>query len=92
MWWLVVLPMVRPTATAVALLTFILYWGDFINPLLYLSRERHYTLPIALQLLQAMPRADWPLLMAAAVWSLFIPVLLFGVALVYFNRSVVRSA
>jgi len=91
LWWLVTLPMVRPTATAVALLTFILYWGDFINPLLYLSRERWYTLPVALQLLQAMPRADWPLLMAGTVWSLFVPVLLFGAALFFFNRGIAQT-
>ncbi len=87
LWWLVALPMVRSTATAVALLTFFLYWGDFINPLLYLSRQRLFTLSVALQLLQAMPRADWPLLMAGTVWALFIPVLLFGIALFYSRRQ-----
>lgn len=86
LWRLVALPLARPTAVAVALLAFIVYWGDFINPLLYLSRERLYTLPVALQLLQAMTPSDYPLLMAGALWSLVIPVLLFGGTMVYFGR------
>ncbi|MEW5989139.1 MAG: carbohydrate ABC transporter permease [Chloroflexota bacterium] len=85
-WARVALPIARPTAAGVALLTFILYWGDFTTPLLYLRTERYYTLPIALQLLQQMSPSDWPLLMAAAVWATAIPVALFLVAQLYFTR------
>jgi multiple sugar transport system permease protein len=72
--------MAVPTAAGVALLAFVFYWGDFLSPLLYLRTDRHYTLPIALQLLRQMSRSDWPLLMAAAVWATFIPVALFLLA------------
>lgn len=85
-WCLVALPLARPTAVAVALLTFILYWGDFVNPLLYLSSEQRYTLPVALQLLQQMDRSNWPLLMAAAVWATLVPVLLFLAVQIYWQR------
>lgn len=85
-WWQVALPIARPTAIGVAILSFVLYWGDFISPLLYLSTERQYTLPIALQLLQQMDRSDWPLLMAAAVMATAIPVLIFLIAQPYFSR------
>jgi multiple sugar transport system permease protein len=79
-WRRVALPMVRPTAIAVALLAFIHYWGDYLSPLLYLSSDRLTTLPVALQLIQQMSRSDWPLLMAAAVWATLIPVSLFVLA------------
>lgn len=85
-WWQIGLPIVRPTAVAVALLSFILYWGDFITPLLYLRSESRYTLPIALQLLQQMSPSDWPLLMAAAVLATLIPVGLFLLLQPYFAR------
>jgi multiple sugar transport system permease protein len=85
-WSLVALPIVRPTAVAVALLCFVLYWGDFITPLLYLSSESHYTLPVALQLLQQMSRSDWPLLMAAAMLATAVPVIIFLLAQPYFAR------
>jgi len=85
-WSSVALPVARPTAVAVAILSFVLYWGDFISPLLYLSSEQRYTLPIALQLLQQLNRSDWPLLLAAAVLTMAIPVLLFMLAQPYFSR------
>ncbi|MCO5204617.1 MAG: carbohydrate ABC transporter permease [Anaerolineae bacterium] len=85
-WASVAMPLARSTIVAVAILSFVLYWGDFINPLLYLSSESNYTLPIALQSLQQMNRSDWPLLMAGAVWATLVPVGLFVIALVYWNR------
>jgi multiple sugar transport system permease protein len=85
-WAWVALPIARPTAVGVALLSFVVYWGDFLSPLLYLSSERRYTLPVAMQLLQQMDRSDWPLLMAAAVMSTAIPVALFLLAQPYFSR------
>jgi multiple sugar transport system permease protein len=90
-WASIGLPVARTTVVAVALLSFVLYWGDFINPLLYLSSESNYTLPVALQLLQAMDRSDWPLLMAAAVWSTLVPVALFLIVVFYLNRRSRRA-
>jgi multiple sugar transport system permease protein len=66
-WGRVALPLSRPTVMAVSVLTFILYWNDFINPLLYLKSQHLYTLPVGLQQLQQLDRTNWPLLMAAAV-------------------------
>jgi len=85
-WRQIGLPIVRPTAVAVALLTFILYWGDYITPLLFLRSESRYTLPIALQLLQQMTPSEWPLLMAGAVLATLIPVGLFLLMQPYFAR------
>lgn len=86
LWSRVALPMARPTTLGVALLTFIFYWGDFISPLLYLNNEARYTLPVALRLLEQLTRADWGLLMAAALWATAIPLALFLIAQPYFAR------
>jgi multiple sugar transport system permease protein len=75
-WGRVALPIARPTAVAVAILTFVLYWGDFISPLLYLNDVAGYTLPVGLQLLQQLGRSDYPLLMAGAVWGMLAPLAL----------------
>jgi multiple sugar transport system permease protein len=85
-WRQVGLPIARPTTIAVALLSFMLYWGDFVSPLLYLRSESRYTLPIALQLLQQLTASDWPLLMAGAVLATLIPVGLFLLLQPYFAR------
>jgi multiple sugar transport system permease protein len=80
LWWRVALPLVRPTTLGVALLAFLLYWGDFTNPYLYLNSEADFTLPTGLYLLHQLARADWPLLMAGAVWTMALPFFLFVAA------------
>lgn len=85
-WAAVAFPIARPTAVGVALLSFVVYWGDFVSPLLYLRSESRYTLPIALQLLQQMSPSDWPLLMATAVITAIIPILIFFLLQPYFSR------
>ncbi len=69
-------PQAVPTSVAVAVLTFILYWSDFISPLLYLRSQDLYTLPLGLRQLQQLDPSDWPLLMAGAV-MLTLPAVLF---------------
>lgn len=66
-WARIAMPLARPTTATVAVLTFVLYWRDFIAPLLYLRSERLYTLPVGLRALQQVARTDWPLLLAGAV-------------------------
>ncbi len=85
-WWQIGVPIARPTAVGVALLTFILYWSDFVSPLLYLRSQSRYTLPIALQLLQQLTPSQWALLMAGAVLATVIPVMLFLLLQPYFAR------
>lgn len=85
-WGAVALPIARPTAVAVAILSFIVYWGDFVSPLLYLSSQDRYTLPVALQLIQQMARSDWSLLMAAALLAMIVPILLFVLVQPYFAQ------
>lgn len=85
-WWRVGMPIARPTAVGVTLLSFVLYWGDSISPLLYLNDQNLTTLPVGLQLLQQLDRVDWPLLMAAATVVTAVPVLLFLLLQPYFAR------
>ena len=67
LWRRVALPLAGPATATVAVLTFMLYWNDFITPLLYLKTPALYTLPVGLQQLQQMDPTNWPLLMAAAL-------------------------
>jgi multiple sugar transport system permease protein len=73
-WATVAMPLARPATAAVALLTFVQYWSDFMNPLLYLRSEERYTLAIGLRVLQQVDATNWPLLMAGAV-VMMLPVL-----------------
>ncbi len=66
-WRRVALPLVRPTSVAVTVLTFVMYWSDFVGPVLYIFRPARYTLPVGLQILNQLDSTNWPLLMAGAV-------------------------
>jgi len=77
-WWQVGLPQTRPTSMAVIILTFMFYWNDFINPLLYLKSQSLYTLAVGLQQLQQLDKTNWPILLAAAVVMTIPTLLLFG--------------
>lgn len=76
-WRTIAMPLTRSTSAVVAVLTFILYWNDFINPLLYLKTQHLYTLAVGLQQLQQMDRTNWPLLLAGSVLMTVPVVLLF---------------
>lgn len=65
-WWRLGLPLAQATVVAVGILTFIHYWSDFIDPLLYLKSEQRYTLAIGLRMLQQLDLTNWSLLMAGA--------------------------
>lgn len=65
-WWQVAMPLARPTSVAVGMLAFVFYWGNFVDPLLYLRSPEKMTLPYALQTLHQLDGTNWPLLMAAA--------------------------
>jgi multiple sugar transport system permease protein len=86
-WRRVGLPQARPTSAAVAVLTFILYWNDFINPLLFLKSQRLYTLAVGLQQLQQLDRTNWPLLLAGAVVMTLPVIVLFLVVQRYFFQE-----
>lgn len=73
-WARVAMPLARPAIVAVGVLTFVQYWSDFINPLLYLKSETRYTLSVGLRVLQQMDLTNWPLLMAGVV-VMIVPIL-----------------
>ena len=86
-WWRVAVPLSGPTVMAVGILSFLVYWSDYINPLLYLKSPSTYTLPVGVQQLQQMDRTNWPLLMAAAVVMTLPCIGLFAVVQRYFLRD-----
>lgn len=76
-WWSVAMPQVRPVTLAVTVLAFTFHWGNFLDPLLYLSSPDIYTAPLGLRLLQQLAPTDWPLLMAGATLLAVPPVVVF---------------
>ena len=76
----VVLPVIRPILVTLAVFTFMGTWNDFMWPLIVLSSEQRYTLPVALATLSLEHVQDTELMMAGAVLTI-LPVLVLFVAL-----------
>lgn len=71
----IVLPMLKPVLVTLAIFTFLGAWNDFMWPLIVLTDQRHYTLPVALASLSREHIMDVELMMAGAVITV-LPVLL----------------
>lgn len=70
----IVIPAIRPVLATLALWTFLATWNDFMWPLIVLSDDRRYTLPVALAGLVGEHGQDVELMMAGAVITV-LPVL-----------------
>ena len=86
-WWSIGLPLVRPALTAVGVLSFVYYWSSFVDPMLYLSDQANYTLPVALRTLQQLHPSRWSLLMAGCVVVTLPVLLVFGLAQRHFLQE-----
>ncbi len=71
----VVLPMLKPVLATLAIFTFMGAWNDFMWPLIVLTDQAHYTLPVALAALSREHIMDVEMMMAGAVVTV-LPVLL----------------
>jgi multiple sugar transport system permease protein len=71
----VVVPLLRPVIVSLAVFTFLAAWNDFMWPLIVLTDETHYTLPVALASLSREHVQDNELMMAGSVVTT-LPVLL----------------
>lgn len=60
----IIVPLSKPALATTALFMFLFQWADFLNPLIYLQDDRHYTLAIALQQFQSQHESAWGPLMA----------------------------
>jgi multiple sugar transport system permease protein len=74
-YWSVVLPVVRPILATLAIWTFLATWNEFMWPLIVLSDESRYTLPVALANLSGEHVQDTELMMAGSVLTI-LPVML----------------
>ncbi len=82
----IVLPLLRPTVVTLALFTFLASWSDFLWPLIAITDQRLYTLPIALAAISREHGQDVELMMAGAVVTTLPVLILFaGLQRSYFN-------
>ncbi|HJR13511.1 MAG TPA: carbohydrate ABC transporter permease [Rhodanobacteraceae bacterium] len=76
----IVLPLLKPILVTLAVFTVLTAWNDFMWPLIALTGQQHYTLPVGLASLSREYVQDSGLMMAGAVVTV-IPVLVLFLAL-----------
>jgi len=85
--WSIVVPIARPILVTLAAFTFLSSWNDFMWPLVALSDDAKYTLPVALANLSGEHVQDIELMMAGSVLTI-LPALCVFLA---FQRAYVRG-
>lgn len=85
--WTIVLPVIQPILATLAVFTFLSAWNEFMWPLIVLSDESKYTLPVALASLSGEHVQDTELMMAGSVLTV-LPVVLMFIAL---QRAYIRG-
>ena len=93
--WKVIVPLMKPALTTVAILQFLNDWNDFFAPFIYLNRIQLFTAAVGMRFFQYIPLETTDprdhLLMAAAAIMTIPVLLLFAVAQRYFISGVVMS-
>ncbi|WP_152362021.1 carbohydrate ABC transporter permease [Microlunatus speluncae] len=78
---MIILPLMMPALATTAIFTFIWTWNDFFSPLVYLTDQRMFTIPVALRsFLDATSQSSWGPLFAMSILSLIpiFAIFLFG--------------
>jgi multiple sugar transport system permease protein len=91
-YWSVVLPVIRPILATIAIWTFLTTWNDFMWPLIVLSDESKYTLPVALANLSGEHVQDTELMMAGAVITVLPVMLVFLFLQRYYIQGVMAGS
>jgi multiple sugar transport system permease protein len=88
----VVLPVITPILATLAIWTFLTTWNDFMWPLIVLSDERRYTLPVALANLLGEHVQDVELMMAGSVLTVMPVLAVFLFLQRYYIRGIMTGS
>ncbi|HVY06142.1 MAG TPA: carbohydrate ABC transporter permease [Burkholderiales bacterium] len=83
----IIVPLLAPILTSLALLTFLGSWNDFMWPLIVLNDDRLQTLPVALASLSREHAQDGELMMAGSVVTVLPVLVLFFALQKYYIRG-----
>jgi ABC-type glycerol-3-phosphate transport system permease component len=83
----IIVPLIRPAISALAIFMFLQYWNDYMNPLLYLNRPENMTMSLAISFFSNQRSSDIGAIMAAAT-LVMLPVTIVFLA---FQRQFIKS-
>lgn len=89
--WIILVPLVKPALATTAIFGFVYNWNDFLNPLIYLNSTSNYTLALGLQTFTTMYGTDYNLMMAASTIVLLPILMIFFFGQRFFIEGVATS-
>ncbi|MFT3788915.1 MAG: carbohydrate ABC transporter permease [Tepidisphaeraceae bacterium] len=87
-WYYVILPQLKPTLAAIAVMTFMGAWNEFMGPLIYLRDQDKFPLSLGLFSLKLDQGGDWTLVMAGSVLMTLPVMVVFFLCQRYFIQGV----
>jgi multiple sugar transport system permease protein len=84
----ILLPLMGPPLSTVAVLTFLSVWNDFLWPLVVIATPDHMTVQLGLATFQSAHFTNWPVLMAATLISQIPVFVMFLAGQRYFVQSI----
>lgn len=91
-YWSVVMPLARPILATLAIFTFMTTWNDFMWPLIVLTDQARYTLPVAVANLTGEHYQDIELMMAGSVVTVLPVLILFLVLQRYYIAGLMAGS
>jgi multiple sugar transport system permease protein len=89
--WRIVAPGMQPIIVTLALFVFLGSWNDFLWPLIILTDQDNYTLPVGLAAMARQSVQDTELMMAGAVVTVIPPLVLFLALQRYYIRGLLAG-
>jgi len=87
----VIVPLIRPAIGALAIFTFLLYWNEYMLPLLYLNKVQNMTLSLAISFFSTQRTTDVGAIMAAATLVMLPVTVVFFVLQKQFIRGIAMT-
>jgi len=88
----IVVPVLTPILVTLALFTFLGVWNDFMWPLIILTDQSHYTLPVGLAALSRESVQDTEMMMAGSVITVLPVLALFMVLQRYYIQGLLAGS
>ena len=91
-YWRIILPLAKPSLITLSIFTFMGSWNDFLWPLIVMSKESMYTLPVALANLFGEHLIDTELMMAGSVITILPVLIIFLVLQKYYISGIMAGS
>jgi multiple sugar transport system permease protein len=91
-YWSVILPLCKPILVTLAIFTFMGTWNDFLWPLIVMTDDSMYTLPVALANLAGEHVQDTELMMAGSVMTVLPVLVVFAAVQKYYLAGIMAGS